>query len=92
MKNIFSCSKSRGYKYQLEIIETEISDWHSNNHLPRHISLPETQSHRGTVNVGKIVGKTNYIPRACQTDVGNQNQTAIQTKIARYSLKCFNCV
>lgn len=82
MKNIFSQPKPRDKQYRLEIIETEINDWYSTHHLPRHISTPETRSHRGVHNVSKI----NYAPRVCRLDAGKLNKANSAWDILKYQL------
>ena len=75
MKNISLSSRTRGYKP--EIIETEIGDWKSRHTLLRHMSVPETKSHRG-----RNVGNTDYAPRTCQINADEQNQAKIAANIA----------
>ena len=71
MKSRSSSSRYRDDRQRTEIVETEISDWYSIHHLPRHLSTFETKSHRGRHNLCQV----NYVPKACQTD------TAEATKI-----------
>lgn len=81
MKNIPFHSNYRNHHYQSEIIETEISDWDSNNHLPRHISTPQTKSHRGERDLGAI----DYAPRVCPID-SNPNSDNLAVNILNYQL------
>ena len=83
MKNIFSHSKSQKHKYQREIIKTEISDWQSKNKLPRHISAPETESHRGGYNPSKI----NYAPRLCEINPKKPDRVNLAINIIKYQLR-----
>ena len=82
MKNILSHTKPRGYKYKLDIIETEISDWQSRTYLPRHISVPETKSHK----VGRDAGKINCLPKACPIESEKQNNDNTAVNILKYQL------
>ena len=81
MKNISFYSQSRRYKYQSEIIETEISDWNSRHYLPRHISVPQTQSHRE-----RDLRTIDHVPRVCRIDSNNQNGTNLAVDILKYQL------
>ena len=86
MKNIFLYPNFKGYDRQSEIVETEISDWQSDRHLPRHLSVPETQSHRGRYDLGKNLAKTNYLPRVCRLNSERQNRASLAVDILKYQL------
>ena len=83
MKSIFTSSKSRGYRYQSEIIETEISDWQSSHSLPHHRSILETKSHRNRYpNFNPI----NYVPRVCRINPKPEDQINTAIDILKYQL------
>ena len=82
MKNILSHIKPRGYKYKLDIIETEICDWQSRTYLPCHISALEIMSHRG----GHNLGKTNYVPKVCCIEIEKQSNANTAANILRYQI------
>ena len=82
MKNILSHIKPRGYKYKLDIVETEISDWQSRIYLPHHISAPETKSHRVKGEVGTI----NHLPKICRIESEKQNNDNIAVNVLKYQL------
>ena len=82
MKNISFSTKSRKRRYSSEIIETEAYDWQSASHLPRHICVPETRSHRDRHNPSRI----NYAPRACQLEAEGQEQVNLAVNILKYQL------
>lgn len=79
-----SCySNIRRYKHHSEIIETEISDWRSQTYLPRHMFVPETKSHRGRHNLGKI---DRLPPRICHIEPAGKKNTNLAVNILKYQL------
>lgn len=82
MKNIFPYAKPRKYKHCSEIVETEFSDWQSKTYLPRHMSAPETKSHRGKRNANRI----GNMPKVCHIELARQNQANLAVNILKYQL------
>lgn len=82
MKNIFQHSETRGSRYHLEIVETEITDWQSRHNSPSHLSAPESLSHRSNSNWGKI----DSAPKSCRLnlEIGDKMNAAVS--ILRYQL------
>ena len=82
MKNILSHTKPR-YKYESDIVETEISDWRSRTYLPRHIYAPETKSCKGG---REELGKADYMPRSCRIESEKQNNANTAVNILKYQI------
>lgn len=86
MKNIFSHRNLRECRSKLDLVETEIGDWQSKRNLPRHIAVPETQSHRGRSNLDRSFDRANYIPRVCRIDLERQERANVAVSILKYQL------
>ena len=82
MKNIFPYTKPRKYKHCLEIVETEISDWQSKTYLPRHMSAPETKSHRDRRSANRI----SNMPKICHIELERQNNANLAVDILQYQI------
>ena len=79
MNNILFYSQRRE-RNRSEIIESEITDWHSKPQQLRGISTPETRSHRG-----RYSGK-NYIPKVCQLNTYQTTKANLAVDILKYQL------
>ncbi len=82
MKNIFEYSETRGSRNHLEIVETEITDWQSRHNSPRHVSAPESISHRSKSNWGKI----DSAPKSCRLNLGREDEMNAAVSILKYQL------
>lgn len=82
MKQIFSHPHRPKQKLKSETIRTEITDWqHRPLQLPRHISVPEIKTYRGT-----HANQIDYIPRACPLDNSQPAQTNLAWDLLKYQL------
>ena len=75
--SVFSRHKKK-YPYET------IANGHSSQQLPRHISAPSTQSHRGIANFDKH--HCIYQPRVCAIDACKSQQTSVTTDLSKYQL------
>lgn len=82
MKNLSCYPTSRISKYQLPVIEREITDGYSQQKLPRHISSRETKSHRGQRNLLQI----DFAPRMCQIKSNPGQEANLALDILKYQL------
>lgn len=83
MKHLSPFSQSRKPKYQSEIIDSEITNWHQDISLPRHISAPSTKSHR----VRSRFYEVRYAPKVCQLDLDESKKANLALDILKYQLK-----
>jgi hypothetical protein len=82
MENSFNYSQQRNSQYPIEIIATEVTDWHSKHKLPRHIYQLESKPHRGQSQIGQI----NHKPRICKLEPNPTSTGHLAWDILRYQL------
>lgn len=82
MENSSNYSQQRNSQYPVEIIATEVTDWHSKHKLPRHICQLESKPHRGQSQIGQM----NHKPRICKLEPNPTSTGHLAWDILRYQL------
>ena len=78
------CSRSPSLKYSGEIISDDKGDRDRQHQLPRHLSVIETQSHRGRHNLNRNA----FVipPRVCQIRPYSSTKASAALDILKYQL------